>query len=135
MSVNFQSFLDPLKLAASGSVAATGRGSWAEQEQNYLTAAFRNLNYKKTEVRIGEQDVFLAFAGGHDFAVITDSPWGCCGLVGIGKGSFLRRTELQASGLEQYPSLSVKDRFAGQKECQDHHVSAGRCRNGGSCNR
>ncbi|KAK4819411.1 hypothetical protein QYF61_003682 [Mycteria americana] len=44
---------------------------------------------------------------GHDLrSCHPSSPWGCCGLVGIGKGSFWRRIELQASELEQYSPLS-----------------------------
>lgn len=56
--------------------------------------SIQKLELIKMKVRIGEQDVFLAFAAGHDLAVIPSSPWGCCSLVGIGKGLFWKKIEL-----------------------------------------
>jgi len=56
--------------------------------------------------------------------------------LGIGKGLFWRRIELQASELEQYsPPTVCQSQHAGQKGCWDHHVRAGRCGNGGSYER
>lgn len=109
----------PIKAGSFSKYSSNRQGGDLGQSKSRTTWLQHLETWINKNGSIGEQDVFLASAAGHDLFVIPNSPWGCCGPVGIGKRLFWRRIMLQASELEWYSPLSVRDRYAGQKGCWD----------------